>query len=228
MTRTTNSRVAGLAFLVYIASALSGMILFGRAIAGENLAARLANLAANAPAARVGILLTIVGCFCALVLAVTLHGITREVDPDLALLVLTCRTGEGVIGGVALESMAAQLWLGTVTGPAAPDPAALKALGAVYFQLPGASSTVSATFFAVGSLVFSWLLVRGRLVPAWLAWLGVLASVLVVVGLPLELVGVLRGIPAQAMWLPMLVFEVPLGFWLLIKGAAAPAPSLRS
>ncbi|PYQ10644.1 MAG: DUF4386 domain-containing protein, partial [Acidobacteria bacterium] len=58
-----------------------------------------------------------------------------------------------------------------------------------------------------------------------LAWLGVVASVLLVVVLPLQLAGFLGGGQITSlMWLPMLAFEVPLALWLLIKGVAMPAP----
>ena len=63
-------------------------------------------------------------------------------------------------------------------------------------------------------------LLRGRMIPVPLAWLGVVASILIVVGLPLQLAGVLHGAVTQLMWLPMAAFEIPLGFWLLIKGDA--------
>ena len=59
--------------------------------------------------------------------------------------------------------------------------------------------------------------------PVALAWLGVLASLLLVVLLPLQIAGVLRGSITQLMYLPMLAFEVPLGVWLLVKGVAAQA-----
>jgi hypothetical protein len=39
-----------------------------------------------------------------------------------------------------------------------------------------------------------------------------------VVGLPLRLADVLSGISTQLIWIPMAAFEIPLGFWLLIKG----------
>ena len=61
------------------------------------------------------------------------------------------------------------------------------------------------------------------MIPVALAWLGVLASVLLVVGLPLQLAGVLRASAIQLMWLPMAAFEIPLALWLLIKGVATPA-----
>ena len=86
--------------------------------------------------------------------------------------------------------------------------------------MPGTSVPLGAIFFAVGSLIFSYLLLRGRMVPVALAWVGLLASILLVVGLPLELVGVLPGPISELMWFPMLAFEVPLALWLLIKGVA--------
>ena len=84
------------------------------------------------------------------------------------------------------------------------------------------NTTISATFFAVGGTFFAYLLLRGRIVPVALAWLGVLASILVVVCLPLQLVGILQGAITDVMWFPMLAFEVLLALWLIIKGAARP------
>ena len=82
----------------------------------------------------------------------------------------------------------------------------------------------SAIYFTVGSLFFSWLLLRGRLIPVLLAWLGVIASALLIVILPLQLVGLFGGSTSWAssvtwlIWLPMLIFEVALALWLIVKG----------
>jgi hypothetical protein len=222
MTRRTNARVAGFAFLIYIAVALTGMVLSGRAASGEGTAAKLAGIAQHASGMRAAIVLELLSCFCALVLAVTLYSLTRDQDPDLAMLAMTCRVAEGVIGGVSLPRMVGRLWLATAAGADAPDPAVAKALGAVLLGLPSWNTNIAATFFAVGSTLFAYLLLRGRMVPVALAWLGVLSSILVTVCLPLELVEVLRGPITQVMWLPMLVFELTLALWLIIKGAAMP------
>jgi len=222
MTRRTNARVAGFAFLIYIAAAFSGMVLSNGAASGEGTAAKLASIAGHAPQMRLGILLELVGCFCALVLAVTLYAITRDEDPDLALLAMACRVAEGVTGAISLQRGAGRLWLATAAGADAPDPAAANALGALLLGLPGWTTEIGATFFAVGSTLFAYLLLRGRIVPVALAWLGVLGSILTVVILPLQLVGVLHGLITDLMWLPLLVFEVTLGLWLIIKGAAMP------
>jgi Domain of unknown function (DUF4386) len=222
MTRRTNARVAGFTFLIYIAVALTGMVLSSRAASGEGTAAKLARIAQHASDMRVAIVLELLSCFCALVLAVTLYSITRDQDPDLALLASICRVAEGVIGAVSLPRTLERLWLATAAGADAPDPAAANALGAFLLKLPSWDSDIAATFFAVGSTLFAYLLLRGRIVPVALAWLGVLASILVVVCLPLQLVGILSGPIVKLMWIPMLAFEVPLGLWLLIKGAAMP------
>jgi hypothetical protein len=85
-------------------------------------------------------------------------------------------------------------------------------------------SPEAAIFFAAGSTFFCWLLLRGRMIPAALAWLGVVASVLLVIVLPLQMAGLFGGPTnwsssvAWLPWLPMLVFEVVFALWLLIKG----------
>jgi hypothetical protein len=82
----------------------------------------------------------------------------------------------------------------------------------------------SAIYFAVASLLFSWLLLRGQMIPAILAQLGVIASVLLVVILPLQLAGLFGGSMSWSasvtwlVWLPMLVYEVTLAAWLIVKG----------
>src|SRR5262245_55327158 len=171
MTLRNNSRVAGFAFLVYIAAALTGMVLAGRAASGGSIAEKLASLAQHVGMMRVAVLLQVLGCFCALVLAVTLYAITRDEDADVARLAASFRVAEGVIGAVSLQRMAERLWLATASGTGAPDPGAANVLGAYLFQ----GSNLGATFFSVGSLLFTWLLLRGRIAPTWMAWLGVFA-----------------------------------------------------
>jgi hypothetical protein len=168
MTHTTNARVAGVTVLVYLAGGIASMLLAG-----------------NAPATAV---LSLVGSFSALVLGVTLCAITREQDPDLALLGLGCRVIEAVPGH-----------------------------GEIYF--------------AVGSSVFCWLLLTGRMIPVALAWFGLTASVFLVMLLPMQMAGYFGGPRAWsspvtwAVWLPMLVFELTLAVWLITKGVAMPARS---
>ena len=169
MTRTTNARIAGLAFLLYIVAGIASMAVSG------------------GPGDR---LLGMVTSLCALALGVTLYAITRDEDADLALFAMACRVVESI---------------------------------------PTESGQSNAFFFAVGSTIFCWLLLRGRMIPVLLAWLGVVASALLVAFLPLQIAGLSGGrgsftsLVTWLPWMPMLVFELALSGWLIVKGVNVPA-----
>jgi hypothetical protein len=225
MTRRTNARLAGIAFLLYIGAAMSGMILGARGSAGDTPAARLASIAAHAGQMRAGLLLEMVGVFCAFVLAVTLWAITRDEDPDLSLLAAVLRVAEGVTGAVALDAAAERIRLATHAGEL--DAATRDALTAARLGMPDAMG-IGATCFAVASTIFAWLLLRGRIVPPVLAWIGVAGSLAAAVVLPLRQVGFIGGPLTNVVWAPLLVFEVWLGIHLIVKGAAVPPRSARA
>jgi hypothetical protein len=167
MTRTTNARIAGFTFLFYIAAGMSSLALAGRQPARD--------------------VLSLLTSFSAVVLGVTLYAITREEDPDVAMLGLVCRVIEGI---------------------------------------PGTPGTI---YFAVGSTLFSWLLLRGRMIPIALARFGLIASVLLAATLVLQRGGLFAGGAdwysgiTWVIWFPMLIFELTLAAWLIVKGVAAPA-----
>ena len=223
MTRTTNARIAGFTCLFYIAAGASSVVLLNRATSAEGTAATLARIAEHVSDVRLAILLELLECFSALVLAVALYGITRDEDHELAMLAMACRVGEGMLGAIGIPNTLGLLWLATAgAGAGAPDVATANALG-TFLLMPAQYAMIGAPFFAVGSMIFSFLMLRGRIVPVPLAWLGVLASALLVVTLPLQLAGFLKGPMNGYMWLPMIVFAVLLGLWLLIKSVASPA-----
>jgi hypothetical protein len=126
----------------------------------------------------------------AVILALTLFVVTRVEGPVVAALGMVFRLAEGALGSVL-----------DLTGITLSQP-----------------TLVDATLFAIGSTFFCWLLLRGRMLPGPLAWTGVIASVILVVGLPLQLGGLLGAPLTMLMWMPMLAFEVPGGLWLLVKG----------
>jgi hypothetical protein len=223
MTRRTNARIAGTAFLFYILVGISSGILFSRGTGGEGIVARLASVPHHVLEIRLSIVFNLLSALSALVLATTLYGITRDEDNELAMFGLTCRVGEGVLGMFALSSLG-MLWLGTASGPNAPDAASASALGTFLLKFGAWQSQTCAILFALGSTAFAWLFLRGRMIPLWMARLGVAASVLLVVGLPLQLAGWIGGtIVLIVLWLPMLVFELALAVLLIAKGAAQPA-----
>ena len=157
--------------------------------------------------------LSFVMMLSALVLGVTLYRLTCDQDRDLALLGLACRVGEAIVGAMFLP------WRLALANAEAP-------LRAVVIGARTLNGLVGATLFAIGSTIFAYLFLRGRLIPIALAWIGVIASVLLVVVLPLQLAGALSGAAVQLAWLPMIAFEVPLAIWLIVKGVPRDAPGI--
>jgi len=215
VTRATNARVAGVAYLLYIAVAFPSMLLSGRASAGENMTAKLASMAQHAGDVRLAAILGLLGCMCALVLAVTLYAVTRDEDRDIAMLGFACRVAEGITGAVGIPATLALLSLAIAGSANTANLDAAQAVGALVLRQ---SSAVGAWFFAVGSAAFCWLLLRGRLIPAPLAWLGVFASVLLVIALPLQIGALMPTRLMELVWLPMAAFEIPVAVWFIAKG----------
>jgi Domain of unknown function (DUF4386) len=230
MTRTTNSRIAGFMFLFYIAVGIASMVLFGQATRGaEGTAATLASIAQHATTVRLTVVLTLLTFVIAVVLAVTLYALTRDQDRDLAVIALSCRVSEGVIAAISTVRILGLLSVATATaGAAGPDAAAAVALGGLLLKAGGLFTNVGATAFAIGSTLYCYLFLRARSIPVPLAGLGVFASVLLVVALPLQLAGFLHGPVTWFIWIPMLLFEVPFGLWLLIKGVATDKHQLAT
>ncbi|MDX6497724.1 MAG: hypothetical protein QOG23_984 [Blastocatellia bacterium] len=227
MTRKTNARLAGFMFIFYIVSGIASLMLFGRVTSGaEGTAAKLASIAQHPTTVRVTVLLTLCGFVSAVALGVTLYALTRDEDRDVALLALCCRVTEGVIAATSAARGLQLLAVATMSAAAAAqDAAAANALGGLLLQQGGLSASIAATCFVLASTLFSYLFLRARSIPVPLAWLGLLASVLLLIALPLELAGLIR-VPFL-LWIPMLVFELAFALWLLIKGGAMPSSVIK-
>jgi hypothetical protein len=224
MSVTVTARLAGFTFLFYIVAGVANMILFRSATTGDGtVASVLAAMAANAATVRFTVLLTLSTAAAAIILGVTLYSLTRDADRDLALLGLCFRLTEGTVAAVSVVRTLGLLAIATAvrTGNAV-ETAAAHAEAALLLKQGGWTGLVAATCFAAGSTFFCWLFLRARTIPLVLSWLGVVASLLLVILLPLQLVGFVKGTLANLVWLPMLVFEVVFAFWLLIRGVAAP------
>lgn len=220
MTLARNARICGATLLLYIAAGITSVLINSPISQAVGMANKLAAIAGHAHSMKAIIILGLVQSFAALILAGCFHGLTRHVDHDLSILGLICRSAEGIIGSFGIPANLALLWLATASGPNTLDTASSHTLGAYLLRT---DVPYTAAFFSVGSLFFCWLLLKGGLVPRLLAWTGVVASAILVVGLPLQLVGMLPTLAIALMWVPMILFEVPVAFYFLIKGVRGPA-----
>lgn len=84
-------------------------------------------------------------------------------------------------------------------------------------------------YFAVGNTIFCWLLLQGRIIPAPLAMLGLVASAALSLLVLAQTGGLFGGRMLWSspvtwfVWLPVLIFELAFAFRLLTKGVNAGA-----
>src|SRR5437868_5432674 len=135
------------------------------AVGVDGDAAKLVRFGEYAMDGRIDILIKVLEAFSAFVLAVTMYGITRDEDHELAMLALVCRVAEGVLGTLSIPSYLGLVWLAKAgVGPGAPDTSTTNALR-TFLLMPAPSVPLGAIFFAVGGTIFCYLLLRGRMVP---------------------------------------------------------------
>jgi hypothetical protein len=185
-------RVAGFAFLFLIA----------------------VDLLSGAAGRRAGLVLTAVAAITTLVLATMLYATVVRQDRNLALLALVCRTVEAGLSAVAMLNTLALL---SLSGSHPGGDALADLLG----KLRPLSGNIGAIFFAAGSTVYCYLLLKSRAIPVPLSAIGVVGSLLVLVGVPVQTAlerSTFAG-PGALLWVPVAVFEIVGGGWLLVKGA---------
>ncbi|HMW37746.1 MAG TPA: DUF4386 domain-containing protein [bacterium] len=216
MTRRTNARVAGAAFLLYIIIGIAMMMIAGVTTADE-ITQRMILMAEHAARIRINFLLTFVVIIVAVTLAITQYAITRDEDQDIARLGLAFRLAESFLGVLGMTATLSLLWLSS-SDQVVTSNAAVQTFASILQKIRQWNVTIAATLFAIGSLFFCGLMLRGKMIPTMLAWLGVIASVLLIFSMPLSLAGFISSSTAQYTWIPMALFEIPLGVWLLIKG----------
>ncbi len=208
------ARLAGFTFLFYMAIGIVSVVLYDRASSAQGTEAILSLIGKHASEVRMAIVLELLECFSALVLAVTLYGVTCAENRELALMGMICRVAEGMLSAVGITNALGLLWLATSDGS---DPAIVKALG-TFMLMPPQSARLGAPFFAVGSTLFSYLFLRGRMIPMPLAWSGVLTSFLLAVALPFQIAGLMADRIVQFAWIAVALYQLLLGVWLLVKG----------
>ena len=73
-----------------------------------------------------------------------------------------------------------------------------------------------AYIFAVAALIFYFLLYQSNLVPRWISVWGVIAAILLILVNLLEVMGILPGL--MVLYLPIILNELVLAIWLMVKG----------
>lgn len=216
MMKRTESTIAGVTYLSYIVFAMSSAIFSGRTTAGSDISQALSTMRQMIGTARITVLLDLLQIVCALVLAVTLYQLVKVVNPTIALLAMVFRLGEGLLGFFPLLDKLELMQLATTPSVGAVDALSDPALVREILHRP--NNGFSEFCFVVGGFLFAYLLLRGRLSPRWLAWIGVITIGVQLICVPLNIATIVPGRIVNWLWFPILLYEVPLGIWLIARG----------
>ena len=149
----------------------------------------------------------------------------KPVDELLARLGMYFRMGESFIGGVGIVIAFAKLYVYTSTSLAAGQSQWLLGL----LRNAGfAAVNVSAIFFSIGSILFSYVFYKSQYLPKIVSAFSLFASVVVTVMCFAMLIFPDYGSTLQYGWAPMAIAEVTIGIWLLVRGVRTGASADRS
>lgn len=176
---------------------------------------------------RVGVSCSVLAALCTVLIGVGLYAALQSVDRRLALTGLAFRTAEGVLFGFQAIVAFAFLNLYTRVDTSGFSASQLAALAGVRSAAGSAAYDVAALFFSFGSVAFFYLFVRSGCIPKWLAWLGLVGSVLVPVACFGDLAFQLANTAYNALWVPIAAAEILTAIWLL-RGIDMRPPADRT
>ena len=221
MTQRTEAKLAGYTYLGYIVFAMSAAVLSSKTTVGADISHVLATLQRTMWIARITVLLDLLQIVCAVVLAVTLYRLSKAVDATLALIAMSFRFGEGLLGFLPLLGKLELMTLAMGANDRCADSPGCLAVASEIFKRP--DDFFGQFCFVLGGFLFAYLFLVGRLIPRWMAWTGVVTIGLQLICVPLYVASILPGTVVNWLWFPILLYEVPLGIWLIRKGVRAPA-----
>jgi hypothetical protein len=215
------ARVVGFTYLLTDATAIfAEFVVRSRLVVYNDAAKTAANVRASERLFRLGVATELITFATVVVLIAALYVTLKPVNRGLALLAVFWRLVEASICVVmTLSSFSVLGLLSRAAYLRAFEVDRLQALTMLAIGAHDDGYNVAMIFFGLGSTVFSYLWFKSRYVPRVLAAWGVFSSLLVVpCTLALVIAPKLADILGTGFYVPILIFELGLGLWLLIKG----------
>jgi hypothetical protein len=218
-TQSSYARFAGLMYFFTVFD-VAGVVILSRISGSGTFLHTAHNIAASETLYRIGLLCGLLGTLSTVLLAIGLYVTLKPVDENLAMTALLFRLAESVIGGVAIVFGFANLQIYLEAHhTSAFDAGQLGALADLVSRTSAVGINISVIFFSAGSTIFFYLFLRSDYIPRFLAFWGVLGSMICMVAFVGNLLlpqssDALLGIGG----LPIGIAEPVLGLWLLIRG----------
>jgi hypothetical protein len=169
---------------------------------------------------RIGIASDLVTYICVLLATWALYVLLKPIDRNLALLAVFLRLIELAIHfNVTVNSLTVLRLLSGSAYLNAIEPSQLHSLSQLALGVQAAGMNMGFIPLGLGSAVFAYLFFKARYIPRVLAGWGVFSSLLLATYALSVIVYPKTGAMQLVPMLPMGIYEVSLGFWLLLKGA---------
>ena len=222
------ARIAGAMYLVTTATAFfSEFVVKSSLIVRGDATQTAQNIIGAERLFRIGIAVDLASATGVVALTWALYVLLRPADRNLALLAAFWRLAEAAILCVmTLNSMVVLVLLSGTDYLKAFEVNQLHSLARLALDVQGTEYNVVFILLGLGSTVFSYLLLKSRYVPQALAGWGVFSSLLMTTYAVSSIVFPSAPKLVQvASYLPMGIYEVILGPWLLLKGATLKSSS---
>jgi hypothetical protein len=221
----TAARVAGILYLTTMATAVLGeVVVRDRLVVRGDALQTARNIAEAEWLYRLGLAFDLSTFAGVVALVWALHVALAPVGRSLARLAVFLRLVEASVASAGVVfSLVALRPLGTAAYLQAFDEQQLAVLTRFLIGAAGSAMQVAFVLLGLGSAVFAWLWFRSRYVPRAVAVLGIAASLLLSGGtLAIIVFPRLADVLGLGYMMPLGVFEVGLGLWLLVRGLRVP------
>ena len=222
------ARLAGAMHLLAMPTASFSVYYVWPRINVPNDAAQTAsNIIASEQLFRLGVLGDLITWAVDIVLILALYVLLKPVNRHVALLAVFFRIVEtAILCVITLGSVVALLILSDADYLRAFETNQLQALAKLVLSAEGAGYNFGLIFLGFGSTVFSYLFFTSRYIPRPLAAWGIFSSLVLLTGcLAMIVFPAWRAVLTPAYFAPIFLYELTLGFWLVIKGARIPPTS---
>jgi hypothetical protein len=219
----TAAKIIGIIYPIQMATGIFGEIFArGQLVVRGNAATTAENIMASEQLFRLSIAGDLITYVLVMMLTWALYVLLRPVNRHLALLGAFFRLSELAV--LCIATVNSLVVLNLLSGAAYLKTFSvdqLHSLVMLAYQAQGLGMSVGFILLGLGSSVFAYLLLRSRYVPKALAACGIFSSLLLAIGSLAIIMFPGLGIIGMSYMMPMGLYEVGLGFWLLIKGIKA-------
>lgn len=210
-----NPRILGVAFFIVAIASLVSEVLFSALVESGDMSTDLTNIANNVLQLRMSIIVDMITAVGIIVLGVLLYTVLSNQNKIVANIAISFYLAESIILAVSKTNLfylisVSQEWV--LAG--SPSSSYFQTLGILFLGIIRAGYNIHMVFFALGGILFYYLLYRSEVVPKALTIFALIAISLVLVGALLAIFELYFII----FMLPNMLFELSIGIWIMAKG----------